>query len=45
MPGERMRAIVAWSRRFDDQHLLAALSTDPDEPQQAGSQLIPGAFA
>jgi len=28
--GGRMLSIVAWSRHFDDQHLLAALSTDPD---------------
>jgi glycosidase len=33
--GGRMLSIVAWSRHFDDQHLLVALSTDPDGPREA----------
>jgi glycosidase len=37
--GKRMRSIVAWSRHFDDQHLLVALSTDPDEPRRAWVEL------
>lgn len=33
--GERMRAIVPWVRLFDEQNLLVALNTDPDQPQTA----------
>ena len=28
--GDRMRSIVAWSRIFDDDEILCAISTDPD---------------
>ena len=37
--GGRMLSIVAWSRHFDDQHLLAALSTDPDGRREAWVEL------
>ena len=33
--GGRMRSIVPWSRLFDDQHMLAAINTDPDAPRTA----------
>jgi glycosidase len=31
--GDRMLSIVPWSRSFDDQNLLLAISTDPDQPR------------
>jgi glycosidase len=33
--GDRMKAIVPWTRSFDDQNLLLALNTDPDQPSTA----------
>jgi len=38
---DRMRSIVPWSRIFDDQHILAAISTDPDGPRTAWVSLDP----
>jgi glycosidase len=37
--GDRMLSIVAWSRHFDDQHLLAVLSTDPNDRREAWVEL------
>jgi glycosidase len=39
--GERMLSIVPWSRLFDDQHILAAINTDPDHPRTAWVSLDP----
>ncbi len=39
--GDRMRSIVPWSRLFDDQHILAAINTDPDHPRSAWVSLGP----
>ena len=33
--GDRMKSVVPWSRSFDDQHMLMALNTDPDQPSTA----------
>jgi glycosidase len=33
--GDRMKSIVPWSRSFDDQHLLLAINTDPEQPSTA----------
>jgi glycosidase len=33
--GGRMLSIVPWSRLFDDQHLLVAINTDPDQARTA----------
>jgi len=33
--GGRMLSIVPWTRHFDDQHILLALNTDPNNAQQA----------
>jgi glycosidase len=30
--GDRMRSVVPWTRSFDDQNLLLAINTDPDQP-------------
>jgi glycosidase len=37
--GECMLSLVAWSRYFDDQSLLVALNTDPDEPRTTWVEL------
>jgi glycosidase len=37
----RMLSIVPWSRIFDDQHILAAINTDPDGPRTAWVSLDP----
>ena len=39
--GGRMRAVVPWTRHFDDQNLLLALNTDPDQPASAWVALDP----
>src|SRR5262249_20816227 len=39
--GERMCSIVAWSRLFVDQEILAAFSTDQDQPLTAYSTVAP----
>jgi len=39
--GERMLSVVPWTRLFDDQHLLAAINTDPDNPRTAWVDLEP----
>ncbi len=33
--GERMRSVVPWSRSFDDENLLLAINTDPDQARTA----------
>jgi glycosidase len=35
MIGGEMRSVVAWSRLFDDQELLLAINTDPDQERAA----------
>ncbi len=35
MMGDRMRAVVPWSRIFAGQEVLLAVNTDPDHPQSA----------
>jgi glycosidase len=39
--GGRMLSVVPWSRSFDDQNLLCAINTDPDQPRTAWSDLPP----
>jgi len=39
--GERMRSIVPWTRLFDDQQMLVALNTDPDQARAAWVSLYP----
>ena len=39
--GERMLSVVPWTRSFDDQHLLLAINTDPDQPRTAWVSLDP----
>jgi hypothetical protein len=36
-----MRSIVPWTRLFDDQQLLLAINTDPDQPRTAWVDLHP----
>ena len=33
--GDRMRSVIPWSRSFDDQNLLLAINTDPDQTRSA----------
>jgi hypothetical protein len=33
--GGQIRSIVAWSRLFNDEELLLAINTDPDQPRTA----------
>jgi glycosidase len=42
--GERMLSVVPWTRLFDDQHLLAAINTDPDNPRSAWVDLEPDLY-
>ena len=42
--GERMKAIVPWSRSFDDQELILAINTNPDSPSNAWVDLNPVAY-
>ena len=44
MLGDRMKSIVPWSRSFDDQNLLLAINTDPDQPRTAWVDLDAGAL-
>jgi len=39
--GDRIRSLVPWSRLFDDQHLVVAINTDPDNPGSAWVDLEP----
>ena len=39
--GGRMLSVVPWSRSFDDQILLAAINTDPDQARTAWVDLDP----
>ncbi len=40
--GGRMLSVIPWSRSFDDQVLLAAINTDPDQARTAWVDLDPG---
>jgi len=42
--GGRMRSIVPWTRLFDDQEMLVAISTDVDQPLTAWVSLEPRLF-
>lgn len=33
--GDQMRSVIPWSRSFDDQNLLLAINTDPDQTRSA----------
>ena len=39
--GDRMKSVVPWTRSFDDQNLLLAINTDPDQPSTAWVDLDP----
>ncbi len=39
--GDRMRSIVPWTRNFDNQNLLLAINTDPDQPTTTWVDLDP----
>lgn len=39
--GDRMKSVVPWTRNFDDQNLLLAINTDPDQPSTAWIDLDP----
>jgi len=39
--GERMLSVIPWSRLFDDQYLLVAINTDPDNQRTAWVDLEP----
>jgi glycosidase len=41
MLGGRMLALVPWTRHFDDQQILVAMNTDPDQPRTAWVDLDP----
>jgi glycosidase len=43
--GGRMRSIVPWLRLFDEQQILLAINTDPDQPRSAWVSLEAGKFA
>ena len=40
--GDRMKSVVPWTRSFDDQNLLLAINTDPDQPGTAWIDLDAG---
>jgi len=40
--GDRMKSVVPWTRSFDDQNLLLAINTDPDQPATAWVDLDAG---
>jgi glycosidase len=42
--GERMRSLVPWMRLFDEQQVLLAINTDPDQPRAAWVSLEAGHF-
>ncbi len=42
--GERMQTIVPWSRSFDDQELILAINTDPDQASTAWVDLDPEVY-
>jgi glycosidase len=42
--GERMRSVVPWMRLFDEQQVLLAINTDPDQPRAAWVSLEAGHF-
>ena len=44
MLGGRILSIVPWSRSFDDQNLLMAINTDPDQPRTAWVALDPNFY-
>lgn len=44
MIGERMRSVVPWLRLFDEQQMLLAINTDPDQPRSAWVSLEAGHF-
>ncbi len=39
--GDRMKSVVPWTRNFDDQNLLLAINTDPDQPATTWIDLDP----
>lgn len=42
--GGRMLSVVPWTRSFDEENLLVAINTDPDNPRTAWVDLDPGFF-
>jgi len=42
--GGRMRSVVPWARLFDDQLILVAINTDPDQPSTAWVDLPANQF-
>jgi len=44
MWGGRMLSVVPWARSFDDQDLLLAINTDPDQPHTAWVDLDKGTY-
>ena len=42
--GDRMRSVIPWTRSFDDQNLLLAINTDPDQTRTAWVDLDASAY-